>query len=76
MFKANSLLRSVTSFSNQQMLYTPSRNIFFGKRLLNKPMKRQSNEWTNTIDDETYVKAMKKFQKDTRGILPTSVEYK
>jgi hypothetical protein len=39
-------------------------------------MHRQANEWSNLVDDATYIKAMKKFQKETRGILPTSVEYK
>jgi hypothetical protein len=41
-------------------MYIPSRGIFFGRRLLNKPLKRQSN-YTHNFDPNDYLAAMKKF---------------
>jgi hypothetical protein len=43
-------------------------------RVLNKPMKKQSNTQVN-YDEAEYLKAMKKFQILTRGMLKDSTEY-
>lgn len=49
----------------------PRRGLFFFRRLLNKPVKRQGNTQLH-YDDAAYVRAMKQFQKETRGMLPES----
>ena len=45
------------------------------RRLANKPTKKQSN-FVNAFDETVYFQAMKKFQKETRGLLPDSNEAK
>lgn len=45
------------------------------RRLQNKPLKRQSNTVTQ-YDEAVYVAAMKRFQIETRGMLPDSDEVK
>lgn len=42
------------------LVFNPCRQIFFGRRLLNKPLKKQSN-FEHNYDHETYLLAMKKF---------------
>ncbi len=44
------------------------------KRMLNKPIKKQSLQKHN-YDEDTYLRAMKKFQKESRGLLKGSPEY-
>jgi hypothetical protein len=43
-------------------------------RLKNKPLKRQQ-DYTHDYSEENYIKAMKKFQIETRGMLKDSVEF-
>ena len=50
------------------------RGIFFMRRLQNKPLKRQSNTEIN-FDEAVYLQAMKRFQIETRGMLPDSAPY-
>lgn len=44
------------------------------KRLQNKPVKRESLNKHN-YDEDSYIRAMKKFQKEARGLLKGSPEY-
>ncbi len=44
------------------------------RRLLNKPVKKESQNKYD-YDEDSYLKAMKKFQKEARGLLPGSPEY-
>lgn len=44
------------------------------KRMMNKPVKKESLQKHN-YDEDTYIKAMKKFQKESRGLLKDSPEY-
>lgn len=73
----NSLIRSTFNKNSRRtisLFQYPERNILFLRRLQNKPVKRQSNN-QHQYDDEEYIKAMKKFQKEARGIVPGSKEY-
>lgn len=56
------------------MGYQPSRSIIFMRRLQNKPVKKDSNIRHN-YDEDTYIKAMKKFQREARGLVPGTHEY-
>jgi len=38
----------------------PQRNLFFSRRLLNKPVKKQGH-FDNPFEEEVYLLAMKKF---------------
>ena len=48
--------------------------LFFGRRLLNKPLKKQSN-FSHDFDQAKYLVAMKEFQMKTRGVRKDSEEY-
>ena len=54
--------------------YLPQRNIIFMRRLQNKPVKRDPN-YRHNYDEETYIKAMKRFQMEARGLIPGTPEY-
>jgi hypothetical protein len=54
--------------------YLPQRNIIFMRRLQNKPVKRDPN-YRHNYDEDTYIKAMKKFQMEARGLVPGTQEY-
>ena len=52
---------------------TQTRGFFMMRRLLNKnPGKR--NEYTMEYDQAAYLKAMKRFQRETRGLPPDAPE--
>lgn len=59
---------------NHNLIYTSKRSFLFGRRLLNKPMNRQSN-FIHNYDPNDYLIAMKKFQVKTRGMLKNTKEY-
>lgn len=44
------------------------------RRLLNKPVKKESNI-QHMYDEDSYIRAIKKFQKETRGFIPGSQAY-
>lgn len=44
------------------------------RRLQNKPVKKESNN-THNYDEDVYIKAMKRFQREARGFVPGSSEY-
>jgi hypothetical protein len=44
------------------------------RRLQNKPVKKDSNIRHN-YDEDTYIKGMKKFQLEARGLVPGTLEY-
>lgn len=44
------------------------------RRMLNKPVKRQSVNQFN-YDEDMYIRAMKRFQKQARGLVPRTKEY-
>ena len=48
--------------------------LFFGRRLLNKPLKKQSN-FSHDYDQTEYLRAMKEFQLRTRGVRKGSAEF-
>jgi len=52
----------------------PRRGIIFMRRLQNKAVKRESNNQHN-YDEDTYILAMKRFQKEARGLVPGTPEY-
>lgn len=52
----------------------PRRSIIFMRRLQNKAVKRESNN-QHSYDEDTYILAMKRFQKEARGLVPGTPEY-
>jgi len=46
--------------ANKTLIYQPQRTIIWGKRMLNKPNKREPLQ-THNYDEVDYLKAMKKF---------------
>ena len=44
------------------------------RRLQNKPVKKESN-FRHDYDEDTYIRAMKKFQMEARGLVPGTSEY-
>ena len=57
-----------------KLVNTQTRSFLFGTRLLNKPLKRQSN-FDHGYDPNSYLLAMKGFMKETRGVRQGSAEY-
>ena len=53
----------------------PQRDIFFFRRLLNKQIKPRSDKVEKQYDQRQYISAMKKFQKESKGMLPDSPEW-
>ena len=53
----------------------PRRDIFFFRRLLNKQIKPRSDIVEKQYDQRQYISAMKKFQKESKGMLPDSPEW-
>lgn len=53
------------------MLKVQNRGMFFMRRLMNKPGKKQSND-LNDFHEAAYIKSMKRYQIETRGMLPDS----
>lgn len=56
------------------LLSTQNRQMFMMGRLLNKSVKRQS-DYEHSYDEADYLKALKKFQVESRGMLKDSQEY-
>lgn len=54
----NTLLRN--RVASKRLVCYPQRNLLFMRRLLNKPVKKESNT-KHVYDEVTYIKAMKKF---------------
>jgi hypothetical protein len=44
------------------------------RRLQNKPVKKEST-FRHNYDEDTYIKAMKRFQMEARGLVPGTPEY-
>ena len=44
------------------------------KRMLNKPIKKDSDQ-KHGYDEDTYLRALKKFTKEARGLTPGTQEY-
>lgn len=44
------------------------------KRMLNKPIKKDSDT-KHDYDEDTYLRGLKKFTKEARGLVPGSLEY-
>lgn len=63
-----------SKFAASSLVQLPTRGLFFGRRLLNKPLKRQGH-FKHSYDSESYLLALKKFQKMTRGVVKGSSEY-
>ena len=61
--------------ANPCLMQPEHRNFFFFRRLLNKTMKRRSDNIEKQYDQAQYLAAMKKFQKLTKGMLPNSPEW-
>lgn len=70
----NSLAKHLLKRQSPQIVSAPSRSIIFMRRLQNKPVKKESNTRHN-YDEDTYIKGMKKFQKEARGLVPGTPEY-
>ncbi len=49
--------------------HLPHRNLIFMRRLQNKPVKKDSH-YRHGYDEDTYIRAMKKFQQEARGLVP------
>ena len=52
------------------MVDQANRRIFFFRRLLNKQIKTTNTNVENQYDQTQYLAAMKRFQKETKGMLP------
>ncbi|TNV77646.1 hypothetical protein FGO68_gene3438 [Halteria grandinella] len=58
----------------QPLTTFPQRSILFMRRLQNKTVRKESTNRHN-YDEDTYLKAMKKFQREARGLVPGTNEY-
>lgn len=70
----NNLFKTTLKRKSALLFNYPKQNLFFMRRLQNKPARRESNN-QHKYDEITYIRAMKKFQKEARGIVPGSKEY-
>lgn len=57
-----------------QLVTQPARHLLFGRRLLNKNLKRQS-DFHNSFDPNSYLVAIKKFQRETQGVRKGTIEF-
>ena len=56
----NTLISNTLKHKSSQFITYPKRELFFMRRLIGKPVKKESNI-QHMYDEDSYIKAMKKF---------------